>query len=97
MSSRMVKARGDLCDAVEQRRSVFVPAGPVPQLQAVAGPHDNDLLAELGVIAEKARNHDAPGSVQLGVVGAAVEEALELGEPGGERRQLGQGALGVAL
>src|ERR1700683_3327106 len=97
MSSRMVNARCDLCDAAEQRRSVFVPAGAIPQLQTVAGSHHDDLLAELRMLAQEAGNHDPPGSVELGVVRAPVEEALELRQPRGQRRQLGQRALGVAL
>src|ERR1022692_3405460 len=68
MSSRMVNARGYLSDAAKQRRSMFVPAEAIPQLQAVARPDDDDLLAQLGVLAEKARHHDPPGRVQLRVV-----------------------------
>ncbi len=49
------------------------------------------------MLAEEARDHDAPGGVQLGVVGAAVEEALELCKARRERRELSQRALGVAL
>src|ERR1700728_4233206 len=97
MSSRMVNARGYLRDAAEQRRSVVYPGAAIPKLQAVAGTNDDDLLAQLRVLAEEARHHDPPGVAKTGVVGAAVEEALKLGQSRGQRRQLRERALGVAL
>src|ERR1700677_1129109 len=97
MSSRMVDTRGYLCDAAEQRRSMVIPAAPVPQLQAIAHPDDDDLLLQAGVLAEKAGDHDPSGGVELGVLRGAVEEALELVQPRRQRRQLRERALGVAL
>src|ERR1700683_1780311 len=97
ISGSVIGTGGDLRDAAQQRRSMFAPGGLGPQLHAVAHAHHDDLLGQSGVLAEEARDHDAPGGVKLGVVGAAVEEALQLGQARRQRRQLGQGALGVAL
>src|SRR5664279_2326993 len=50
MSSSVVDMRGDLRDAAEQRRSVGVPGVLAPKLQPLAGPDDDDLLVQLGVL-----------------------------------------------
>src|ERR1039458_1577033 len=97
MSSRMVDTRGYLSDAAQQRRSMVIPTAPVPQLQAVPHPDDHDLLLQFRVLAEEGGDHDPPGRVEVHVLRAAVKEALQLCQPGGERRQLSQRALGVAL
>jgi hypothetical protein len=55
---------------------VLGPGLAIPDLEAIAGPHDDDLLAEACVRRQRSRNHDAPGGIKVGVVGAAVEEAL---------------------
>ena len=81
MSSRMVDTRGYLCDAAEQRRSMVIPTSSVPQLQAVTDSDDDDLLLKSSVLAEEAGDHDPPGGVELRVLGRAVEEALQLGQP----------------
>ena len=55
-------------------------------------PTTTTSLASCACSPRKPGNHDPPGGVELGVVGAAVEEALELGQPRRQRRQLGQRA-----
>src|ERR1039457_2951989 len=97
MSSSVVDMRGDLGDAAQQRRLVLVPAVLAPQLKTLSGSDDHDLLLQARVIAEEARNHDSPRGVEVRVLGAAVEEALELGQSRRQRRQIGERAAAVAL
>src|SRR3984957_15925271 len=96
-SSSVIDTRGDLRDAAQQRRSMLVPCTLRPQLQTVAHAHHDDVLGELCVLTQEPGDHDPPGRVELRVVGAAVEEALELRQPRRQGRQLRQRAPGVAL
>src|SRR5580700_6822749 len=93
----MVDTRGDLRNAIQQRRSMFVPALAIPQLQAVARPDDDERLLQAGVLAEEARDHDPSRRVEVRVVGAAVEKPLQLGQPRRQGRQLRERAPGIAL
>src|ERR1700686_3438858 len=97
MSISVVDTCRYLRAATQQRRSVLVPALAIPQLQAISRADYDDLPGQARVLAQEAWDHDASGSIQVGVVGAAVEEALELRQARGERRQLSQRALAVAL
>jgi hypothetical protein len=77
-SASIAKARGDVGHGVREPGVVVLPRGAVPDLQAAAGAGDDDLLAESGVVEEEGRDADAPGGVELGVVGVGREEALQL-------------------
>jgi hypothetical protein len=76
---------------------MLVPATPVPQLQTVSDADDHDLLRQPGVLGQETRDHDPSGRVEVRVLGAAVEEPLELGQPRRQGGQLGERALRVAL
>ena len=60
---------------------MFRPGAAVPKLESIADSDHDDIFRERGMLAEKARDHHAPGGVEIGVMGAAVEEALELVQP----------------
>src|SRR5215831_15726782 len=97
ISRSIVDTRGDLRNATEQRRSVLVPAVPAPQLEPVPGPHDHYLLLQPRVLAQEARHHDPARRVELGLERVAVDEALELAQLPGQRRQLRERAAAVDL
>src|SRR5438445_913694 len=96
MSSSVVDTCGDLRDAAEQRRSIVVPALFAPHLQAVSRADHDHLPVKASVLAEEARDHDPARRVELAVLGAAEEEALELGQARRERRQVGERTAAVA-
>src|SRR4051794_15615782 len=78
ISPSMAQCGGDARDVVGEGGVVVGPAAAVPDLQAVVRAGHHDLLAEPAVLEQEAREHDAAGAVELGVVGVGGEEALEL-------------------
>src|ERR1700730_5788944 len=97
ISSSVVDMRADLRHAAQQRRLVLVPPLPAPHLQPVARADDHDLPLQARVLAEEARDDHPAGCVQLRVVRAAVEEALQFGEVRRQGRQVSQRPPAVAL
>src|SRR5215213_3144139 len=67
MSSRMAKAGGDVGELGREGGVVVGPGGARPDLEAVAGAGDDDVLLERGVLEQERRHHHAPGGVELGV------------------------------
>src|SRR5205807_7920357 len=68
-----------------------------PELETFADADHDDLLRQARVLAQKTGHHDAPGGVELRVVGGAVEEAFQLRKSRGEGWQLGERAASVAV
>ena len=54
------------------------PGRAIPDLEVVAYSRDDDLPVQLGVLDERARQHDATLLVRLGVRGPSEQEAAEL-------------------
>src|SRR5919205_4289702 len=67
ISTSMADGGGDLGQLVGERGVVGAPGLAIPDLEAVAGTGDDDLLAQLTVLEQEAGDHDAPGRVELGV------------------------------
>src|SRR3954469_23559590 len=78
MSSRMAKAAGDVGKLIGEGLVVGAPGGATPDLEAVARAGDDDLLRQLAVLEQEAREADAPRRVELGVERVRGEEAVEL-------------------
>src|SRR6201999_2892661 len=58
ISSSVVDMCRYLRHAAQQRGSMVVPGVLAPKLQPIARPHDDDLLLQLRVLGEEARQHD---------------------------------------
>src|SRR4051812_33043615 len=78
MSSRLTKGGGDVEDLVGQGVVVGRPGVAVPDLQAVLGARDGDLLAEAGVLEQLRRDHHAPRAVELAREGIGGEVGAQL-------------------
>src|SRR3954452_11045321 len=78
MSSRLTKLGGDVDDLVGERVVVGGPRVAVPDLQAVLGARDSDLLAEPGVLHELGRDHHAARAVELAGEGVGGEVGAHL-------------------
>src|SRR4051794_33058278 len=85
MSSRMAKAGGDVGKLIRKRLVVGRPGRAAPDLEAVARARDDDVLLQLAVLEEEARNADATRGVELRVQRVGGEEAVELARGLGER------------
>src|SRR4051812_556439 len=77
MSSRMAKSTRDVVHLGGQAIVEDLPGALVPDLQAVLGAHDHDVLLQRGVVHERGRQADAAGAVELAVVGVAGVKALD--------------------
>src|SRR3954452_1906606 len=78
MSSRLTKGGGDVEDLVGERVVVGRPGVAVPDLQALLGARDGDLLAEAGVLEQLGWDHHAPRAVELAREGVGGEVGAEL-------------------
>src|ERR1700744_2693462 len=78
MSRSVAKARCEVGDTGQDVLEVLGIAAAVPDLQALAGAGDHDLLADAGIVKERSRDHHAVGGIQLGVKRGVEEETLEL-------------------
>src|SRR3954470_10317747 len=78
MSSRLTKGGGDVEDLVGERVVVGRPGVAVPDLQAVLGARDGDLLAEAGVLEQLRRDHHAPRAVERAGEGVGGEVGAQL-------------------
>src|SRR3954447_21777449 len=85
ISTSMAEGGGDVGQLVAERGVVGAPGAAIPDLEAVAGAGDDDLLAQLAVLQEEAGDHDAARGVELGVEGVGAEEAVELARLVGKR------------
>src|SRR3954469_15032736 len=77
MSSRMAKSVRDVVHLGGQAVVEDLPGALVPDLQAVFGAHDDDVLLQRGVLHERGRQADAAGVVELAVVRVAAVEVLD--------------------
>src|SRR5919107_313755 len=97
MSSRMAKAGGDVGELVGEGGVVVGPGAAVPDLEAVAGAGDDDVLPERPVLEQEARHHHAAGGVELGVERVRGEVAVELACGLRERVEPGERATHVLV
>src|SRR3954452_16117398 len=97
MSSRLTKLSGDVDDLVGERVVVGAPRVAVPDLQAVLGPGDGDLLAEARVLEELGRDHHAARAVELAREGVGGEVRAQLARLGRERVETLERPAHVAL
>src|SRR5215210_2767806 len=97
MSSRMAKAGGDVGEVVGEGGVVVGPGAAVPDLEAVTGAGDDDVLAEGAVLEQEAGHHHATGRVELGVQRVRGEEAVELARGLRERVQARQRGADVGV
>src|SRR4051794_7297013 len=100
MSSRMAKAGGDVGKLIGKRLVVVRPGVAAPDLEAVAGARDDDVLLQPPVLEQEAGHHDPPGCVELGVQRVGGEEAVQLARGLRERvharkRRLHVGVVGL--
>src|ERR1700722_5382817 len=91
MSRSVAKARSKVGDTGEDLFKVLAIADAVPDLEALSGAGDHDLLLEAGVVEKRSRDHHAVGGVELGVKRGIEEEALELSRLRLERIEARQG------
>src|SRR4051812_37048901 len=78
MSSRMAKAAGDVGKLIRKRLVVVGPRAAAPDLEAVARARHHDVLGQLAVLEQEARDADAARRVELGVQRVRGEEAVQL-------------------
>src|SRR3954452_22130907 len=97
MSSRLTKGGGDVEDLVGERVVVGRPGVAVPDLQAVLGARDGDLLAEAGVLHQLRGHHHAARAVELAGKGVGGEVGAQLAGLGREAVEALDGVVHVAL
>src|SRR3954453_18280848 len=97
MSSRLTKGGGDVEDLVGERVVVGRPGVAVPDLQALLGARNGDLLAQPGVLEELRGHHHAPRAVELAREGVGGEVGAQLAGLGRERVEAGQRAAHALL
>src|SRR5215213_5560308 len=97
MSSRMAKRCGEVGDVTRELLVVGLPPLAVPDLEAVAGPADDDVLLEARVPHERRRDHHAARAVELDVEGVRGVVALELAVLGGHGVQAAERAVDEVL
>src|SRR5215211_2133775 len=78
MSRRIAKPPGHLPDLRVEGVLLRSPALPRPDLEVVSHADHHDLLLDAGVIEQRRREGDPPGSVEVGVERVALEVAGEL-------------------
>src|SRR3954470_15407613 len=78
MSSRMAKAAGDVGKLIRKRLVVVGPGGAAPDLEAVARAGHHDVLGQLAVLEQEARDADPAGRVELRVQRVGREEPVQL-------------------
>src|SRR5919202_3352145 len=91
----LCEAFGNILHPLEPR--LAVPPLPIPDLEVVAHPDHDDLLVQHGVLHQRRRQHHPPLAVELGLLGAAEEETLELASLAGERIEPAELQVGEAL
>src|SRR5947209_161556 len=97
MSSRLTKGGGDVEDLVGEGVVVGRPGVAVPDLQALLGARDGDLLAEAGVLHELGGDHHAAGAVEVAREGVGGEVRAQLAGLRRERVEALQGAADALL
>src|SRR3954447_22213531 len=97
MSTSMAEGGGDVGELVGERGVVVGPGAAIPDLEALAGAGDDDLLAQAGMLEQEGGDHHAPGGVEVGVERVGAEEPRELARLGRERVHALQGTAGVGL
>src|SRR4051812_33225442 len=78
MSTRIAKTAGDVGKFIRKRLVVGGPRGASPDLQALAGAGHDDVLRQLAVLEQEARDADTTCRVELGVQRVGGEEPVQL-------------------